>query len=51
MLLLKSILFYRQINMQKDLKFINAYSSVSHVGLILFALLMMNKIAMDGAIL
>lgn len=37
--------------MQKDLKFINAYSSVSHVGLILFALLMMNKIAMDGAIL
>ncbi|GMT45679.1 MAG: NADH dehydrogenase subunit M [bacterium] len=37
--------------MQKDLKFINAYSSVSHVGLILFALLMMNKIALDGAIL
>jgi len=37
--------------MQKDLKFINAYSSVSHVGLILFALLMLNKIALDGAIL
>ena len=36
---------------QKDLKFINAYSSVSHVGLILFALLMMNKISIDGAIL
>jgi len=36
---------------QKDLKFINAYSSVSHVGLITFALLMMNKTAMDGAIL
>ncbi len=37
--------------MQKDLKYINAYSSVSHVGLILFALLMMNRTAMDGAIL
>ena len=37
--------------MQKDLKFINAYSSVSHVGLILFALLMMNTTAIDGAIL
>jgi len=37
--------------MQKDLKFINAYSSVSHVGLILFALLMMNRTAIDGAIL
>ncbi len=36
---------------QKDLKFINAYSSVSHVGLITFALLMMNKTAMDGAII
>jgi NADH-quinone oxidoreductase subunit M len=36
---------------QKDLKFINAYSSVSHVGLILFALLMMNTTAIDGAIL
>ncbi|HFB62378.1 MAG TPA: NADH-quinone oxidoreductase subunit M, partial [Bacteroidetes bacterium] len=37
--------------MQKDLKYINAYSSVSHVGLILFALLMMNKTAIDGAIM
>ncbi|HPW27335.1 MAG TPA: NADH-quinone oxidoreductase subunit M [Tenuifilaceae bacterium] len=37
--------------MQKDLKYINAYSSVSHCGLILFGLLMMNKTAMDGAIL
>lgn len=36
---------------QKDLKYINAYSSVSHVGLILFALLMMNTTAIDGAIL
>ncbi len=36
---------------QKDLKFINAYSSVSHCGLVLFALLMMNQTAMDGAIL
>ncbi|MCX6256707.1 MAG: NADH-quinone oxidoreductase subunit M [Bacteroidia bacterium] len=37
--------------MQKDLKYINAYSSVSHCGLVLFALLMMNKTAMDGAII
>jgi NADH-quinone oxidoreductase subunit M len=36
---------------QKDLKYINAYSSVSHCGLVLFALLMMNKTAMNGAIL
>jgi NADH-quinone oxidoreductase subunit M len=36
---------------QKDLKYINAYSSVSHCGLVLFALLMMNKTAMDGAIM
>lgn len=36
---------------QKDLKYINAYSSVSHCGLVLFALLMSNKTAMDGAIL
>jgi len=35
---------------QKDLKYINAYSSVSHCGLVLFAILMMNKTAMDGAI-
>ena len=36
---------------QKDLKYINAYSSVSHCGLVIFALLMMNTTAMDGAIL
>jgi NADH-quinone oxidoreductase subunit M len=36
---------------QKDLKYINAYSSVSHCGLVLFALLMMNKTAINGAIL
>ena len=36
---------------QKDLKYINAYSSVSHCGLVIFALLMMNKTAMDGAII
>lgn len=36
---------------QKDLKYINAYSSVSHCGLVLFAILMLNKTAMNGAIL
>ncbi|MBC8006138.1 MAG: NADH-quinone oxidoreductase subunit M [Verrucomicrobia bacterium] len=36
---------------QTDLKFINAYSSVSHCGLVIFALLMMNQTAMNGAIL
>lgn len=36
---------------QKDLKYINAYSSVSHCGLVLFALLMWNTTAMTGAIL
>jgi len=36
---------------QKDLKYINAYSSVSHCGLVLFAILMMNQTAMTGAIL
>jgi NADH-quinone oxidoreductase subunit M len=36
---------------QKDLKYINAYSSVSHCGLVLFAILMMNKTAMTGAVL
>jgi NADH-quinone oxidoreductase subunit M len=36
---------------QKDLKYINAYSSVSHCGLVLFALLMMNKTAMNGAVI
>jgi NADH-quinone oxidoreductase subunit M len=36
---------------QKDLKYINAYSSVRHCGLVLFALLMLNQTAMNGAIL
>ena len=36
---------------QSDLKYINAYSSVSHCGLVLFALLMMTKTACTGAIL
>jgi NADH-quinone oxidoreductase subunit M len=36
---------------QKDLKYINAYSSVSHCGLVIFGLLMLNQTAMDGAIL
>lgn len=36
---------------QTDLKYINAYSSVSHLGLVLFALLMMNATAWNGAIL
>jgi NADH-quinone oxidoreductase subunit M len=36
---------------QKDLKYINAYSSVSHVGLITFGLLMMNTASMDGAVI
>lgn len=36
---------------QKDLKYINAYSSISHCGLVLFALLMMNETATTGAFL
>jgi NADH-quinone oxidoreductase subunit M len=36
---------------QKDLKYINAYSSVSHCGLVLFAILMLNETAMNGAII
>jgi NADH-quinone oxidoreductase subunit M len=36
---------------QKDLKYINAYSSVSHCGLVLFAILMFNETALNGAIL
>ena len=36
---------------QTDLKYINAYSSLSHCGLILFAILMMNKTSFNGAIL
>ncbi len=36
---------------QTDLKYINAYSSVSHCGMVLFALLMMTQTAYTGAIL
>ncbi len=36
---------------QKDLKYINAYSSVSHCGLVLFAILMLNQTAITGAVL
>ncbi|MBL8007586.1 MAG: NADH-quinone oxidoreductase subunit M [Ignavibacteria bacterium] len=36
---------------QKDLKYINAYSSVSHCGLVLFAILMSDKISSNGAVL
>ena len=36
---------------QTDLKYINAYSSVSHCGLVLFAILMMNTTAMTGAVM
>ncbi|MDE7159825.1 MAG: NADH-quinone oxidoreductase subunit M [Muribaculaceae bacterium] len=36
---------------QTDLKYINAYSSVSHCGMVLFALLMLNTTAMTGAIM
>ncbi|RMZ51079.1 NADH-quinone oxidoreductase subunit M [Flavobacteriaceae bacterium PRS1] len=36
---------------QTDLKYINAYSSVSHLSLVLFALLMLNKTAWNGAII
>ena len=36
---------------QTDLKYINAYSSVSHCGLVLFAILMYNETAMTGAVL
>jgi len=36
---------------QTDLKYINAYASVSHLGLVLFALLMLNKTAWNGAII
>ena len=36
---------------QSDLKYINAYSSVSHCGLVLFAILMYNTTAMTGAIM
>ena len=36
---------------QTDLKYINAYSSVSHCGLVLFAILMLNTTAATGAVL
>mgnify|MGYP000803406074 CR=1 FL=1 len=36
---------------QTDLKYINAYSSVSHCGLVLFAILMLNSTAMTGAVM
>lgn len=36
---------------QTDLKYINAYSSVSHCGMVLFALLMMTQTSCTGAIL
>ncbi|GHV65103.1 NADH dehydrogenase subunit M [Bacteroidia bacterium] len=36
---------------QTDLKYINAYSSVSHCGLVLFAILMWNTTAMTGAVM
>lgn len=34
---------------QTDLKYINAYSSVSHCGMVLFGILMLNKTAITGA--
>ena len=37
--------------MQKDLKYINAYASVSHLGLVLFAFLMINTTSWNGAII
>ena len=36
---------------QKDLKYINAFSSVSHTGMVLFAILMFNAIATTGAVI
>ena len=36
---------------QTDLNYINAYSSVSHCGLVVFALLMINQTACTGAVL
>lgn len=36
---------------QTDLKYINAYSSVSHCSLVLFAILMMTQTAITGAVL
>src|SRR5574344_596749 len=36
---------------QTDLKYINAYSSVSHCGLVLFAILMLTRTSCTGAII
>lgn len=36
---------------QTDLKYINAYSSVSHCGLVLFGILMVNQVAATGAVI
>jgi len=36
---------------QTDLKYINAYSSVSHCGLVLFAILMVNETAINGSVI
>ncbi len=36
---------------QTDLKYINAYSSVSHCGLVLFGIIMLGKGAMSGAVM
>ena len=36
---------------QTDLKYIHAYSSVSHCGMVLFAILMFNTTAMTGAVM
>jgi NADH-quinone oxidoreductase subunit M len=37
--------------MQKDLKYMNAYSSVSHVGFVLFGIGMITKTAITGAVI
>lgn len=37
--------------MQKDLKYLNAYSSISHCGFVLLGIGMLNKTAMSGAVL
>ncbi len=37
--------------MQKDLKYMNAYSSVSHVGFIILGIAMLTKVAITGAVM
>ena len=37
--------------MQKDLKYINAYSSVSHCGFVLLGIGMLNRISIEGAVM